>query len=70
MTAKTLIRSMSLLVLVAGGVVACATSEESGPGVTNAQGGGRCLPRGSHCVMDDDCCTLWCANNVCVHKSP
>jgi hypothetical protein len=55
--------------MVVASVVACA---ESGPsqGVTNPQAPNRCLPRGSNCAVDGDCCTLWCVNGTCVRKNP
>lgn len=64
-------------VLVAAVLVCCGGSDHS-LGVTNAQAPGnpgvavegKCLSRGSMCLADNDCCTEWCANGVCVRKLP
>lgn len=69
---NTLRRISALLgpaaVVLALAGVSCASSQQGGS--TNAQPTSRCLDKGAPCEVDNDCCTLWCANGVCVKKSP
>ncbi|MGD0675838.1 MAG: hypothetical protein ABSC94_10495 [Polyangiaceae bacterium] len=70
MTAKSVFRCMSAAAFATLPFLACASSSNSAPGVTNAQGNGRCLDRDANCVANSDCCTLWCVNGVCARKQP
>jgi hypothetical protein len=63
--------------LVAAALVCCGGSNPS-TGVTNTQApdtpgvapGNQCLSRGAECLRNNDCCSEWCANGVCVPKHP
>ena len=66
--------SASLVALV---VVACggASSETNGLTTTTTSGavpanGGACRWNRASCVVDSDCCSLWCANSVCATRQP
>jgi hypothetical protein len=52
--------------------ISCGASNAP-PGSTNMQPPSNpdaCLHRGTTCVLDNDCCSLWCVNGVCTRRSP
>jgi hypothetical protein len=31
---------------------------------------GQCFQRGDKCAVNNDCCSLWCANGYCARREP
>jgi hypothetical protein len=53
------------VIVACGGAQTGTTTTTSG--TTNQP---QCAHRGSTCVIDADCCSLWCANGVCATRQP
>jgi hypothetical protein len=64
---SSLLGPLAAVVTLACGV-SCASSSQTGS--TSAQAPSKCLDKGSMCTLDNECCSEWCANGVCVRKSP
>lgn len=72
MNTRRAIRLAAPALFCAIGLVACAGSSADGrKGVTNLQPSSHsCLQLSSSCAVDDDCCSLWCANGECTRREP
>jgi hypothetical protein len=66
---STTVRLLVLAVFAAV-AAACASSQQQSPGVASPQKTDACLPRKATCTTNNDCCTQFCANGVCVQKEP
>ena len=67
MTANRLSRLLAPALFTALGLAACSTTVDQ-KGATNVQG--TCLAKRARCIYNTDCCSGFCANDVCVGKEP